>query len=102
MSVLIKGMKMPSCCSDCRLFSDAWCLALGYDWRKAYNRPPDGERLAECPLVEIPTPHGRLIDGDECSKFLEENWYGIEVFGIIDHIDNRPTIIEAEGGGEEC
>lgn len=47
-----------------------------------------------CPLVEIPTPHGRLIDADELVRI----WTGAQFYGSIKPIvDARPTIIEAEG-----
>ena len=57
MNVLIKGMKMPESCSECRLFVGAWCSALDEsDWRAAYNKPPDGKRLKGCPLAETAEP----------------------------------------------
>jgi len=55
-----------------------------------------------CPLVEIPTPHGRLIDADELkSKFRHGNgdddadsaW----ISTIRRFITQAETIIEAEG-----
>ena len=47
-----------------------------------------------CPLVEIPTPHGRLIDADELVRI----WTGAKFYGNIKPIvDARPTVIEAEG-----
>ena len=50
------------------------------------------ERLHNCPLIDIPTPHGRLIDADAIQN------YNVETFGqrlLI--IDTAPTVIEAEG-----
>lgn len=68
MSVLIKDMQMPKSCSECRFFRDTWCYAFkADDWRNAYNKPPEGERLNNCPLVSIPL-HGKLIDATEISK----------------------------------
>ena len=47
-----------------------------------------------CPLVAIPTPHGRLIDADELVRI----WTGAKFYGNIKPIvDARPTVIEAEG-----
>jgi len=55
------------------------------------------------PLIEIPTPHGRLIDADELMKKLErhrdmcgdiETQFGIDM--AINILRNIPTIIEAE------
>lgn len=61
MSVLIRGMEMPENCLDCKIkqydeyeddcicpFSGVMCLSIG--------------RQDACPLVEVPTPHGRLVD----------------------------------------
>ena len=62
MSVLIKEMKMPHDCDSCKV-SDILDCTL---WK-----PMDiGERHPECPLVEVPTPHGDLIDRQ---KLLEDN-----------------------------
>lgn len=47
-----------------------------------------------CPLVEISTPHGRLIDADELVRI----WKGAMISGDIKPIvDARPTVIGAEG-----
>ena len=93
MSVIVKGMEMPKNCKSCPLrYSStgyAWCditgasLALEIDMRD-YT----------CPLVDIPTPHGRLIDADELVRI----WTGAKFYGNIKPIvDARPTVIEAEG-----
>lgn len=71
MSVMIKGMQLPSECSEC-LFScydisvgePAQCIVLG-EHSARYSR------LKNCPLVEIPTPHGRLVDADALSAKYE-------------------------------
>lgn len=58
--------------------------------------------------IQIPTPHGRLIDGDKLRatlrRWTEDEWnqkaspvswaYAYE--DIIDLIDDAPTILEAE------
>ena len=57
-----------------------------------------------CPLIEIPTPHGRLVDikSVEDRKFTTvdneyERWWN----GALDSVvDNAPTVIEAEGSEE--
>lgn len=59
-------------------------------------------RHENCLLIEIPTPHGRLIDADELIKMLErhrdmcgdiEIQHGIDM--AIRILNNTPTIIEA-------
>ena len=60
MSILIKGMEMPHNCEECGLTSHRpEGLGLCHILHKQCNydtRPKD------CPLVEVPEPHGRLID----------------------------------------
>ena len=81
MSILIKGMEMPERCGAC-------FLRVGGCKQRIYMEQPP----KYCPLVEIPTPHGRLIDADAIQD------YNVETFGqrlLI--IDTAPTVIEAEG-----
>ena len=98
MSVIIKGMKMPKSCDSCDLIQfddeelEAHCpLSPYYRW---CGTPPD-YRPEGCPLVEIPTPHGRLIDADEIEKCVHE-WYDVGEYVFADTIRNADTIIEAE------
>ncbi len=110
MSVMIRGVEMPSGCNTCQLhvlcFDYYVCRAKKLE-RGGYLDVDDeaiaGRRHRCCPLVEIPTPHGRLIDADELSKKLErhrdmcgdiETQYGIDT--AIRILNNTPTIIEAE------
>ena len=57
MSILIKGMEMPTSCAFCR-FNGAYCYAKGDE---------DAHSTLSCPLIPIPA-HGRLIDADELWK----------------------------------
>ena len=66
MAVLIKGMEMPKSCERC-FIKPGYCPAIikrmksdvpGYTWIPANYRHED------CPLIEVPEPHGRLIDAD--------------------------------------
>ena len=102
MSVIIKGMKMPKSCDSCDLIQfddeglEAHCpLSPYYRW---CGTPPD-YRPEGCPLVEIPTPHGRLIDADEIEKCVHE-WYDVGEYVFADTIRNADTIIEAEVSAE--
>ena len=75
MSIIIKGMDMPPGAKQ--IWIDVWS---------------DGELLANNifyidEIVEIPTPHGRLIDEDNI-KIIAVQGQGIEV--------DAPTILEAE------
>lgn len=90
MSVIIKGMEMPLRCMDCGVDTGLCGLWNGYAERYSRRHP-------KCPLVEIPTPHGRLIDADELVRI----WKGAMFSGDIKPIvDARPTVIEAEGSEE--
>lgn len=108
MSVLIKGMKMPKCCIDCEFMS--WS---NIRQRDICDKTGEAIRTAEhwekrdilCPLVEIPTPHGRLIDADDVLTQTKQNeWCSSyqqgQVFGwnsAIEYIGNfAPTVIERE------
>ena len=99
MSVIVRGMEMPKNCSGCPLNYDQMaCKVTGTRWWSdtmvLMGFDSDKERLYDCPLVEIPTPHGRLIDADELVRI----WTGAKFYGSIKPIvDARPTVIEAEG-----
>lgn len=102
MSILIRGMEMPENCILCPLIDGEYggCLVDG----KGHGDPnsPEG-----CPLVEVPTPHGRLGDLDHIAEFISnmlkhedgnlKTWSDYEV---LDMIESSPTIIEAEGEEE--
>ena len=88
MSVLIKGMEMPALCQECDLYIEGACYAKGY---RDYRSIMDMSKPDDCPLIEVPTPHGRLIDADAIQD------YNVETFGqrlLI--IDTASTVIEAE------
>ena len=107
MSVLIKGMEMPTSCGDCKAFvcyrqwagdvGDCFCGITKNDAKAK-------EKNADCPLVPVP-PHGRLIDADALAKVMAE---GIapstkdggfqHPFDIFRAISAAPTIIPAEEG----
>lgn len=114
MSMIIKGMEMPKSCCDCSLtyyepgegssciFTEVPCLNIG--------------RQDACPLVPLPEGHGRLIDADafkaDClaatkdakPDFIRhEDWIKscAVTMSFCRDIDERPTIVPAEGGTNE-
>ncbi len=99
-SVLIKGMEMPNNCQDCPLNYDQMaCIVTGTRWWSdtivLMNFDSEKERLYDCPLIEVKTPHGRLIDADEIEipcleTTADQKWMEIA-------IKSAPTVIEAEG-----
>ena len=84
MSVLIKGMEMPERCAMC-------FLRVGDCKQRIYME----QRPKACPLTEIPTPHGRLIDADELAN---KTFYSTTGAPYITYktFCNAPTVIEAE------
>ena len=88
MSVIVKGMEMPSCCQSCDFSDDEarFCKAA-----KEYIPMLAQPRF--CPLVELPEKHGRLIDGDELADGCDApHWCR-----WLSEIEDMPTIVEAEG-----
>ena len=71
MSVLIKGMEMPKSCSKCGFFDmgggDGYRCTLLRKSFEMWNKISVA-RDRSCPLIEVPTPHGRLGDLDELEK----------------------------------
>ena len=102
MSVLIKGMNIPENCLMCPFhgFGDykgesIVCALTGRSEGQLSN-------VLGCPLVEVPTPHGRLVDADALkATFCAECNHTItcEDCDIDYHIGRlASTIIEAEEG----
>lgn len=98
MSILIKGMEMPKTCAECRLCEgdtmDGLCHAVSkwfddeyFRWYQYEEDDIDESKPVNCPLVEVPTPHGRLVDADDVNS---------HIVGFVD-LSDCPTIIEAEG-----
>ena len=92
MGLLIEGMNMPNACINCDLHSVAWgnykCTVSSKIIKDELTRPND------CPLVEVHTPHGRLIDADRFLDWLKE-FHPTDV-AIMSGIKNARTVIDAE------
>ena len=103
MSVLVKGMEMPGSCYQCNMCVNVLygedivviCTALEKEIIALM-----AERQDDCPLVEVPTPHGRLIDADALTTYPKPigklMMYGGEYVYTQTAIDDAPTIIGAE------
>lgn len=100
MSVIIKGLEMPKSCAICSFTEfgrNSNCLLFD-EWVEAQS---DG-RPKECPIIELPEKHGRLIDADELLKQFRygENDTDIDkawTATIRRAIKQAPTVIESEG-----
>ena len=89
------NIAMPKTCEACPCNDDNWrCGATGeyFDYDDMYER-----RRADCPLIEIPTPHGRLIDADKLNTYDLSPVNGFCVMGVTEEdIGLADTVIEAE------
>ena len=102
MSILVKGMKMPICCTLCPFLnrhSDYCNLQSkrnnGY-WGTDFEKWWD-ELKKDCPLIELP-PHSDLIDRDETVEAVDNlAGYGLGIYDAIDYIQNAWAVIESEG-----
>ena len=101
MSVLIKGIKMPKNIEDSLLFTicDGKAICIS--------------NCSEYEVIEVPTPHGRLIDGFKLEDVLEwlkkvtnessiiEQAQYKTLMDFSNRVYNMPTIIEEEEGDDE-
>lgn len=91
MSILIKGMEMPTSCSECPLLEGCsecegyhnCCMPLGIE-NGYFDYPlndltPIDKRRDDCPLVPVP-PHGGLIDADALERVAEDMQKQAEYF----------------------
>lgn len=97
--------------SGCNITSGKrWAVKNDKDYAESSTRPD------WCPLIEVPEPHGRLIDADALINEFKILQSGREIFGmeldssflssgqelstewycVEDAIEDAPTIIEAE------
>lgn len=95
MSILIRGMEMPTSCQHCFASDDEsrFCRAAN-EYIPMLGKPNF------CPLVPVP-PHGDLIDRDALKNkhHWTDDFYETEYVEVED-IDAAPTIIPASEEGE--
>ena len=104
MSVIVRGMEMPKNCQECGLYIEGACYAKGY---RDYRSIMDTAKPDDCPLVELPEKHGRLVDADKLADLLskekekvvgEGNLFLCFAVGFAwGFIAKEPTVVEAEG-----
>lgn len=100
MSVLIKGMKMPKSCLICVCDIPKGNCDL---WRNQTPEEHRRERHPDCPLVEVPTPYGPLIDSNRLIDIglhlmhtAKNDDIANGVMWLWQYIIEAPTIIESE------
>lgn len=102
MSYIVPG-DIPNNCRECPCgyitegaFSDE-CRVFAREWEK----DADSVRPNWCPLIEVKTPHGRLIDADKLNTYDISPVNGFCVIGVTEEdIGLAETILEAEGSKE--
>ena len=124
MSVIAKGVDFPEACIDCPFayptITDIWrCSCLSENLSENSRIKNLESKLNDCPIVEIPNNHGRLIDADELLQWYDnmrkdeveklreskkpsirqEAMHKIEILDKLyfQIYDRQKTVIEAEG-----
>lgn len=70
MSVIVKGMRMPTSCYYCGLTDSSFIHCRASSRPRLLEDDCEERRPEWCPLVELPEHHGDLIDRQ---KLLEDN-----------------------------
>ena len=111
MSILIKGIEMPKnrmCDGKDDIYMFKGYLIVHKDGRAEISVDCPTHSFADreikrCPLVEVPTPHGDLIDKEPIKKFITDginrggqDSYGYDGVEILTKIEYATAIIEAE------
>ena len=113
MSVLIKGMEMPKHAGVNEDKDTVYrCIVIAHPDNSAefvidteFASPYDnGHNVKRYPLVEVPTPHGRLIDEETIYNNVKSRCNNCHIRAcaicgvtcILNDIRTAPTIIEAE------
>ena len=86
-----RDVKLPKACEQCHFYDGLLCCVMD-----TYVHDPENKH-EECPLIEIPDNHGRLIDADALKKkhHWTDDFYETEYVEVED-IDDAPTIIPAD------
>ena len=98
MSILIKDMEIPESCYRCPMANDDFYLCGATE--KYLENDSEERRPDWCPLVEIPTPHGRLIAEKTITEIRYHDADGYHIVNgeqLCELEIDAPTVIEAEG-----
>lgn len=108
MSIIIKGVEMPTRCWDCLLNTYGYCMASD---KHSDIIPSDAPIPDWCPLVPVPE-HGDLIDRQAFRYEMDKHYpfdkatqsrHGIEDVlksAVLRMLSDAPTIIPADREGE--
>lgn len=105
MSVFVEGMELPIQCASCPMWRIMAVGNVSVDIcgaKRIRVDPYMAGRDENCPLVEVPTPHGRLTDEDYLKEHITacatngRPLHNMELSELLEAIDDAPTVIEAE------
>ena len=86
MSIILKGIDMPKDTHGETVLDDIRLIFSNANTRFSISLDKDD-------IIQIPTPHGRLIDGD---KIVKEYYTKPTYLHLCTILNNAPTILEAE------
>ena len=108
MSLILKGIDLPEA-NEIRM------IAINSNGEAFFNMVKDGapDKTEISQAIQIPTPHGRLIDADAFVKDFTQNYEecrdvgyfsseeseriaGVVATGVALDVNNAPTILESE------
>ena len=106
MGLYVKGLEMPKVCAECPFrevrydpgyYNYEHCKALGRIFNESkLDIDPFEEKFSDCPLIEIPTPHGRLIEEHYSGELKAKQPEGVFIIYRSADEDNDRFILEAE------
>ena len=88
MGIYIKGMEMPKGCYECPLMDGEYgnCKVGATGLYDPY--------MEDCPLTEVPEPHGRLIDIEDTALLKTVSCGGLSTKKLWKRIKEQPIVIE--------
>ena len=104
--------EIPNRCGRCPCFHaehPMYCQAVKADKNKRIYAPYGEGRPDWCPLIEVPTPHGELVDRGELMDIYADRLTAVAeryspdssecgiLSGAMKLLAIMPTVIEAEG-----
>ena len=97
MSVIIKGVGMPSNCDDCkmRIFALPGVMLCGACNANVTNQQYAKERHERCPMIAEIRDDKKYIDADRLLAFLDTVAHSgetVPIDAVIDTIKNAPDI----------
>ena len=102
MGVIIKDMDMPESCFGCAFCSPLvipdeiyFCDCLvGPDGLDITEAVEDDYKHPDCPLVEVPNLHGRLIDADDVKSRMIPLSFSVQKWISEVELSNCKTVVK--------